>query len=230
MGLCVDPADGALLVTDSIKKCVFRLGTDNKVVKMACDNHPFGVAVDNTGAVYVLERTDQKCTMAGVTKFAKDGSGKTELFKATADLTQAKSLAIDPNNTDLYVLTRTSLYKLDTKGKTNALVKIPEDVTKNNVELFSMSIDSEGLPAVSTNQKSIFKVIQKSKADSVASITRLIPINDQQVVQGWAPGVVAVDQTTDDIYFADDDKEKGSIRKLTGNRACRMCGTSCVLM
>jgi len=225
-GLAFDPSDESLVVADVSNKKIWRISKDNKITSVGTTDEPYGVSCDKSGNIFVVE---VKAGKGAVTKIAKKDNSIEVILAVDNDLTKPQSIAVDPSkDTDLYVLTRTAIYKVDTVAKTKTAIVLPELKVE---AFFCLTVDAEGLPVVSSKPSDViamFKVIQKSDPKAAAGITRLTAKNDQDVAQKWQPAVVAVDQSTDDIYFAD--QEKSAIRKLTGNRACRMCGTSCTVM
>jgi len=228
-GLAFDPSDESLVIADVSNKKVWRISKDNKISSVSTTDVPYGVSCDKSGNIFVIEVKGGK---GAVTKIAKKDNVIEVILAVDNDLTNPQSIAVDPSkDTDLYVLTRTAIYKVDTVAKTKAAIKLPDELAAAKVEAFCLTVDAEGLPVVSSKPSDVlamYKVIQKSGPKAAAGITRLTAKNDQDVAQKWQPAVVAVDQSTDEIYFAD--QEKNAIRKLAGNRACRMCGTSCTVM
>jgi len=134
-------------------------------------------------------------------------------------------LALDATGKDIYVTCKDVIAKLELETKKVTDIEVPRALKKP----LCVALDSDGFPIVTDEDKDaqvVYRIIPKQKGP--AGMTKIEAVNDQQATLKIVPSVVTVDMSTDDIYFFDHEAKK--IKKLAGNRACRMCGNDCSVM
>jgi len=246
-GLCIDPTDRSVIIADHGNHRIRRMlngktetiagkdaGYVNNIGAAAQFKMPTGVACDSKGNIYVCERGNNTIRM--IEKATKKvstvcghadskGDHKTGVF-AEATFNVMRFIALDATENFLYVTCKDVIAKISLKTETVSDVTVPKALKKP----LDVDLDSDNLLIVTdedVDAKVVYRIVEKQKGSNV--MTKIEAVDEQHHPVEVLPSCVAVDKASDDIYFFDDKSRQ--IKKLAGNRACRMCGTSdCCVM